>query len=124
MYRCRRRHCFVPHVTFTAFLIPLVATCIFIGSVNKIAAAENLTLKRGDTTVLTFQDMERVWVTDPEILDVVVSTYNELLVFAKTGRPRQTTRLGCERQLRIRSSRHQSTNCRSGRQKAIPPIGQ
>lgn len=42
-----------------------------------------LTLRRDGTAVLKFQGMTRVWVTNPEVIDVVVVSYSQLLVYTK-----------------------------------------
>jgi len=46
-------------------------------------ASEALLLRQNDSKVLRFCKMKRVWVADPAIIDVVVASYDELMVYTK-----------------------------------------
>lgn len=61
-------------VWITCVLGLLASTCL---------ASDPLVLKQNDARILKFSKMTRVWVTDPAIIDVVVASYNELLVYSK-----------------------------------------
>ncbi len=46
-------------------------------------ASEALLLRMNDSKVLRFSKMKRVWVANPEVIDVVVASYDELMVYTK-----------------------------------------
>ncbi|MDI9587339.1 MAG: pilus assembly protein N-terminal domain-containing protein [Acidobacteriota bacterium] len=64
-------------LTVSAIFCLLVLAAPFAHAVNV------LQIKQDDSKVMTFDRMKRVWVTNPEIIDVVVSSYNELLLYSK-----------------------------------------
>ena len=70
-------------------LAAAVVSCLLSVSARSCLASDVLLLKQDDSKILQFRKMKRVWVQDPEIIDVVVTSYNELLVYSKSvGRTR------------------------------------
>ena len=70
-------------------LVPVIALAAVVVAAHTCWAVEALVLRQDDSKIMKFQKMKRVWVQDPEIVDVVVTSYNELLVYSKTvGRTR------------------------------------
>lgn len=66
-----------------------IALAAVVVAVHTCWATEALVLRQDDSRIMKFQKMKRVWVQDPEIVDVVVTSYNELLVYSKAvGRTR------------------------------------
>ncbi len=70
---------------YRMLMMALVTGCLLGVCAHTALAAEVLLLKQDDSKILTFQKMKRVWVTNPEVIDVQVSSYNELLLYSKTA---------------------------------------
>lgn len=69
---------------FAAGVLAWAAWCTLGLPVRECLAAEALVLQQGDTKILKFEKMKRVWVADPAVIDVVVASYHELLVYTKS----------------------------------------
>lgn len=77
------------HRPALAALATVFALATVVVTVHTCWAVEALVLRQDDSRIMKFQKMKRVWVQDPDIVDVVVTSYNELLVYSKAiGRTR------------------------------------
>ncbi len=68
-----------------ALIVGTVALLMMAGGQMCRAESTPLVLLEDSSTILEFQHMSRVWVVDPEVVDVAVTTFNELLVHAKSA---------------------------------------
>ena len=62
-------------------MLPWLGLALLIAA--QAVASEALLLRQNDSKVLRFCKMKRVWVADPAIIDVVVASYDELMVYTK-----------------------------------------
>lgn len=72
-----------------AFILCLGASAIHAAPAGAIKSTQTVVLPEGRSTLLHFQRMKRVEVIEPELVEVVVASLNELSLYAK--KPGQTT---------------------------------